>query len=635
LSVEEVLFELKRKVQSKLPPEINVTGLEFEGPELVIYTDDPKRLADDAEIIRSLAKDLRKRVVVRPDLKVLMDPEGAIKRIQEVVPKEAVLTDYYFDGETGEVVIEAEKPGLVIGRHGATLREITKLIGWTPKVVRTPPVRSSTIANIKDYLRSVQTERKNILRTIGRKIHRDVASKDQWVRISTLGGCREVGRSCMLLSTPESRIIIDCGINVGSDDSATPFLYVPEVYPLNQIDAVVLTHAHLDHAGLVPMLYKYGYDGPIYCTPPTRDLFVLLQLDYIEVAGREGKRLPYDSAMIREALKHTITLNYGDVTDIAPDTKLTMHNAGHILGSSIAHFHVGDGLYNVAFTGDFKFERTRLFDPAVSTFPRLETLVVEATYGGANSIQPSRKDAEAHLLKVVRDTIKRGGKVVVPAFAVGRSQEVMVALEEAIRKKTLEEIPVYLDGMIYEATAIHTTYPEYLNNELRDLIFHRGINPFLSECFVQVESPKQRAEIIDGDPCVVLATSGMLNGGPIMEYLKGLGPGEKNTLVIVGYQAEGTLGRRIQKGWKEIPMSVEGKTQTVKMNMEVTTVDGFSGHSDRNQLMEFVRRLYPKPGRVLTNHGDEANCLDLASSLYKRYRIPTMAPMNLETVRLI
>lgn len=635
MSVEEVLFELKRKVQSKLPQDINVTGLEFEGPELVIYTDDPRRLADDGEIIRSLAKDLRKRVVVRPDLKVLMDPEGAIKKIQEVVPKEAALSDYYFDGETGEVVIEAEKPGLVIGRHGATLREITKLIGWTPKVVRTPPVRSSTIANIKDYLRSVQTERKAILRTIGRKIHRDTASKDQWVRISTLGGCREVGRSCMLLSTPESRIIVDCGINVGSDDSATPYLYVPEAYPLNQIDAVVLTHAHLDHAGLVPMLYKYGYDGPIYCTPPTRDLFVLLQLDYIEVAGREGKRLPYDSSMIREALKHTITLNYGDVTDIAPDTKLTMHNAGHILGSSIAHFHVGDGLYNVAFTGDFKYERTRLFDPAVNTFPRLETLVIEATYGGANSIQPSRKEAELHLLKVVRDTIKRGGKVVIPAFAVGRSQEVMVVLEEAIRKGSVEEFRVCLDGMIYEATAIHTTYPEYLNNELREMIFHRGVNPFLSDCFVQVESSSQRAEIIDGPPCVILATSGMLNGGPILEYLKGLGPDERNTLVIVGYQAEGTLGRRIQKGWKEIPLSSEGKTQTVKMNMEVTTVDGFSGHSDRNQLMEYVRRIYPKPGRVLTNHGEEGNCLDLASSIYKRNRIPTMAPMNLETVRLI
>ncbi|HQN31274.1 MAG TPA: beta-CASP ribonuclease aCPSF1, partial [Methanothrix soehngenii] len=558
MSVEEVLFELKRKVQSKLPPDINVTGLEFEGPELVIYTDDPKKVADDGEIIRNLAKELRKRVVVRPDLKVLADPESAIIKIQEVVPKEAVLTNYHFDGETGEVQIEAEKPGLVIGRHGATLREITKLIGWTPKVVRTPPVRSSTIANIKDYLRSVQSERKNILRTVGRKIHRDIASKDQWVRITTLGGCREVGRSCMLLSTPESRIIIDCGINVGSDDSATPYLYVPEVYPLNQIDAVVLTHAHLDHAGLVPMLYKYGYEGPIYCTPPTRDLFVLLQLDYIEIAGREGNRLPYDSGMIREALKHTITLNYGDVTDIAPDTKLTMHNAGHILGSSIAHFHIGDGLYNVAFTGDYKFERTRLFDPAVCNFPRLETLVTEATYGGTNSIQPSRKEAEVNLIKVVKETINRGGKVVIPAFSVGRSQEVMVVLEEAIRKKVIDEVPVCLDGMIYEATAIHTTYPEYLNNDLRDLIFHKGINPFLAECFVQVESPKQRTEIVEGPPCVILATSGMLNGGPVIEYLKRLGPDEKNTLVIVGYQAEGTLGRRIQKGWKEVPLSVDG-----------------------------------------------------------------------------
>jgi len=635
LSVEEVLFELKRKVQSKLPPDVNVTGLEFEGPELVIYTDDPKKLADDGDIIRNLAKELRKRVVVRPDLKVLAEPEISIIKIQEVVPKEAVLTNYYFDGETGEVQIEAEKPGLVIGRHGATLREITKLIGWTPKVVRTPPVRSTTIANIKDYLRSVQTERKSILRTVGRKIHRDIASKDQWVRITTLGGCREVGRSCMLLSTPESRIIIDCGVNVGSDDSATPYLYVPEVYPLNQIDAVVLTHAHLDHAGLVPMLYKYGYEGPIYCTPPTRDLAVLLQLDYIEIAGREGKRLPYDSTMVREALKHTITLNYGDVTDIAPDTKLTMHNAGHILGSSIAHFHIGDGLYNVAFTGDQKFERTRLFDPAVCNFPRLETLVTEATYGGTNSIQPSRKDAEVTLINVVKETINKGGKVIIPAFSVGRSQEVMVVLEEAIRKKIIDEVPVCLDGMIYEATAIHTTYPEYLNNDLRDLIFHKGINPFLAQCFVKVESPKQRTEIIEGPPCVILATSGMLNGGPVLEYLKRLGPDEKNTLVIVGYQAEGTLGRRIQKGWKELPLSVEGKTQTVKINLEVTTVDGFSGHSDRQQLMEYMRRLYPKPGRVITNHGEEGNCLDLASSIYKRYRIPTMAPMNLETVRLV
>jgi len=170
LSVEDVLLDLRNKVQKKLPRNINVTDIEFEGPELVIYTDNPRRLADDGDIIRSLAKDLRKRVVVRPDLKVLADPEDAMTKIEKVVPKEAGLTDYYFDGDTGEVVIEAEKPGLVIGRHGSTLREITKLIGWTPKVVRTPPVRSSTIANVKEYLRSVQTERKDILKTIGRHL---------------------------------------------------------------------------------------------------------------------------------------------------------------------------------------------------------------------------------------------------------------------------------------------------------------------------------------------------------------------------------------------------------------------------------------------------------------------------------
>ncbi|MDL5503020.1 MAG: beta-CASP ribonuclease aCPSF1, partial [Candidatus Methanoperedens sp.] len=118
------------------------------------------------------------------------------------------------------------------------------------------------------------------------------------------------------------------------------------------------------------------------CTPPTRDLMALLQLDYIDVAAREGKKSPYESVMIREVLKHTITLNYGDVTDIGPDMKLTFHNAGHILGSSVAHFHVGDGLYNIAFTGDFKYEKTRLFDPAINDFPRVETIVTEATYGG-------------------------------------------------------------------------------------------------------------------------------------------------------------------------------------------------------------------------------------------------------------
>ncbi|MDW7726170.1 MAG: beta-CASP ribonuclease aCPSF1 [Candidatus Methanoperedens sp.] len=636
MTVEDLLKELKQDIREKLPKDITISDVDFEGPELVIYTEEPRKFADNGDLVKNLAKELRKRLVVRPDPKVLASPEEAIAAIMRIVPPESGISNHYFDIDTGEVVIEAEKPGLVIGRHGETLRDITKEIAWTPKVVRTPPMKSKTVNNIRQLMRSSKDERKDILKTIGRKIHRDISSKHKWVRLTTLGACREVGRSCFLLSTPETRILIDCGVAVSDEDNGTPYLYVPEVHPINQIDAVVLTHPHLDHVGLVPLLYKYGYEGPVYCTPPTRDLMALLQLDYIDVAAREGKKIPYESAMIREALKHTITLDFGGVTDIGPDMKLTFHNAGHILGSAIAHFHVGDGLYNIAFTGDFKYEKTRLFDPAVNNFPRIEAVVMEATYGGARDMQPSRKEAEVHLLQIAKETLEGGGAVLIPTFAVGRSQEVMIVLEEAIRKGTIPDVPVYLDGMIYEATAIHTTHPEYLNNELRNKIFHQGMNPFLSKCFTQVDSKEKRRDIIDNrESCIVLATSGMMNGGPVMEYLRAYGPEERNTLVFVGYQAEGTMGKRIQKGWKEIPThATGGRTETVKINARIETADGFSGHSDRAQLMSYIRKMKPRPEYIITQHGDSKNCMDLASSIYRKFRIETRAPMNLETIRL-
>ncbi|MBO4521894.1 MAG: beta-CASP ribonuclease aCPSF1, partial [Methanomicrobium sp.] len=531
--IEDRLKELKDKINSKVPAGINVSDVEFEGPELVIYTDDPKKFADEADLIKLLARDLRKRIVVRPN--ILEDPEKATTMINAVVPEGAGITDMFFDPDTGEVLIEAEKPGVVIGKNGATLRDITKEIGWTPKVVRTPPIESVTVKQTRQYLRAFKDERKEFLRTIGRRIHRDITSKDRWLRVTTLGCCREVGRAAFLLTTPESKILIDCGDKPGSD--GVPYLYVPEIYPLNTLDAVVLTHAHLDHCGLIPLLYKYGYQGPVYSTPATRDLAVMLQLDYLNVAVNDANQVPYSSKEVQEYLKRSITLNYGSVTDIAPDVKLTYHNAGHILGSAIAHFHIGDGLYNIAFTGDFNYGKTRLFGPATSQFPRLETVFMESTYGGSEDIQPSMADAETKLYEIINETIKRGGKVIIPAFAVGRSQEVMLAIEEGMRLEKIPKVKVFLDGMIKEATAIHTTYPEYLNPDLRKEIFQEGHNPFLADCFVQVDSPAIRQEVIGGDPCIIITTSGMLNGGPVMEYLYGLAPYEQNSLVFVGYQA--------------------------------------------------------------------------------------------------
>ncbi|NTW91865.1 MAG: beta-CASP ribonuclease aCPSF1 [Methanoregulaceae archaeon] len=627
--IEERLNELKNKINEKVPSGITVSEVEFEGPELVIYTDDPKRFADEADLIKILARDLRKRIVVRPN--VLEDPEKAGREIRSVVAENAGITDIFFDADTGEVLIEAEKPGVVIGKNGATLREITRHIGWTPKVVRTPPIESVTVKQVRQFLRSVNEERKQFLRTTGRRIHRDVTSKDQWVRVTTLGCCREVGRAAFLLSTPESRVLIDCGEK--PDNSANiPYLYVPEIHPLSQLDAVVLTHAHLDHCALVPLLFKYGYDGPVYSTPPTRDLSAMLQLDYLDVVSKEDRKIPYSSNEVKSYIKHSITLNYGSVTDIAPDIKLTFHNAGHILGSAITHFHIGDGLYNIAFTGDFNYSKSRLFNPATNQFPRLEALFMESTYGGSGDFQPARADAEENLYETVNTVISRGGKVIIPAFAVGRSQEVMLALEEGIRKEKIPRVKIYLDGMIREATAIHTTYPEYLNSELRTQIFKEGLNPFLADCFAPVDSPDLRERIMSGDPCVIITTSGMLNGGPIMEYLGNLASDERNALVFVGYQAEGTLGRRIQKGWREVPI---GRRGTIAINLEIVTIDGFSGHSDRRQLVNFIGHIQPKPEKIFTIHGDENKTIDLASSLYKRYHIETHSPMNLETYRMV
>ena len=637
--VEQKLDEIEATIRNEVPAGISISDVTYEGPELVIYTRDPKQFAQDGDLVRRLASKLRKRITVRPDPDVLSRPDDAREQIMDVVPEEAGVTDLDFHADTGEVVIEAEKPGLVIGRHGSTMREITQEVGWTPEVVRTPPIESSTVQNVRNFLKQERDERRDILERIGRQIHREEMSDDEWVRVTTLGCCREVGRAAFIVSTPETRVLIDCGDKPGAEGEV-PYLQVPEALGsgASSLDAVVLTHAHLDHSALIPLLFKYGYDGPIYCTEPTRDLMGLLTLDYLDVAAKEGRAPPYESEMVREAIKHCIPIEYGDVTDISPDIKLTLHNAGHILGSSIAHFHIGDGLYNVAFSGDIHYEDTRLFNGAVNEFPRVETLILESTYGGRNDYQTDQEDSERKLTEVINDTYEKGGKVLIPAFAVGRSQEIMLVLEEAMRNGDIPEMPVHLDGMIWEATAIHTTYPEYLRDDLRDRIFHEDKNPFLSDQFNHIDGGEdERQEVADGDQCIILSTSGMVTGGPIMSWLEHLGPDSDSKLVFVGYQAQGTLGRRIQNGWDEIPVGNGGGRgrNTMTMHMDVETVDGFSGHADRQGLENFVKTMNPRPEKVLCVHGDESSAQDLSSALYHEYNMRTFAPKNLETFRFV
>ena len=634
MSFDSLVDQTRQALTEVLPEGIEVTDIELEGPHIVLYTKQLDSFLSGGDLLRQIAQRLRRRVLVRTDPESLIDPKEAEKSIRELIPPEAEISGLFFEPETGEVTIEAANPGAAIGRQGAVLNELKRKIGWVPTVVRTPPIPSKTVEEVRIHLRNEFDDRRSFLKKVGIRIARDRLPEKIWARNTALGGYREVGRSAHLLTTQNSKVLIDCGLDPGSD--RTPFFNAPELLPLDSLDAVVVTHAHLDHCGLIPVLLKYGYHGPIYCTAPTRDMMTLMLLDAIKVTNQEARKGLYDSSHVRNMVIRTIPLRWGETTDITPDMRLTLHNAGHILGSSICHFHLGDGDYNLAYSGDIKFERSWLFNPAVNRFPRLEALVLESTYGGFRDVQPSRQQASDDFSHLVTKILERSGKLIVPVFAVGRSQEVMLVLEERMRSGKLPRVPVYLDGMIFEATAIHTAYPEYLNSQLRTQIFQQGDNPFLSDIFHRVDSGSMRSNILDSkEPCIVLATSGMMSGGPVMEYFKAWAPEEKNGLLFVGYQAEGTFGRRLQRGLSEATFMDSGRQASIPVHLEIATIEGFSGHSDRVQLLNYVASLDPRPQRILLNHGEESKTLDLATSLHKRFNVESRVPFNLEAVRLL
>jgi hypothetical protein len=629
-------LEISQTILQHVPKEAEVTRIEFEGPTLAVYTKKPDILIEQSHVVAEIVNLIRKRIVVRSDPSVRLSEKETEKLIEEIVSKEAEITGVNFDPSLGEVIVEAKKPGLVIGKSGAVLHDIIKQTRWRPRVLRSPPIPSKIMAHMRHFLHSESKERDRILRNVGERIFRPTIHGIGDIRITTLGGFQEVGRSSMLVQTRESNVLLDCGINPGAGNSldAFPRFDAPQ-FDIDGLDAVVISHAHLDHCALVPFLYKYGYDGPVYCSAPTSSLMTLLQLDYLDVLNKQGLMAPYDQKDVRDVVLHTIPIRFGVVTDIAPDIRLTLHNSGHILGASIIHLHIGEGLHNVVYTSDYKYSKTMLLEPAATEFPRVETIITESTYGAAQDVMPSRLEAEERLASIINQTFEKGGKVLIPVPAVGRAQEIMLILDGYMRQGQIKEAPVFIEGMISEATAIHTAYPEYLAREVRNSILHEGVNPFQSDYFTIVEHPSARQEIMDGESCIVIATSGMLEGGPIIEYFKNLASDERNTIIFVSYQIEGTLGRRVQRGLAETPiMSSEGKMEILKVKLRVESIEGFSGHSDRRQIVNYIRRTTPKPERIIVCHGEKAKSFSVADFFRRVYKTDVLVPSLLETIRL-
>jgi len=620
-------MEILNKVKSSLPKEV-VDRVELEGCEIVVYTKDKFFFLDASEQVKGTVQELKKRIEVRPDSSLSLPTEDTIKKIKEIAPEEAKIKGIRFEPERSLVIITAEKPGLVIGKSGETFKKIKEETLWVPRIERVPEITSKIVKSIRELLTTETKWRKTFLKKVGNNIFSDKETTRDWIRVTCLGGFREVGRSSMLIETPKSKLLVDCGVNVGgSDQNRFPYLNTKE-FDMNEIDGIIISHPHLDHCGMVPYLYEHGFDSPFYCTSPCLDLFTMLCLDYIDVLQRNGVQPPFTARGVKEAVKHSITLDYDEVSDVGADVRLTFQQAGHLLGSSQVHLHIGQGMHNIVYTGDIKFGRSRLFDPAFTNFQRVETLIMESTYGGPDDVMPRREESEQQMMDIINRTMERKGQVLIPSFAVGRAQEVMAILSES-----KFAYPVFIDGMIWDATAIHTAYPEYMSNEMERKIF-QGENPLMNDIFRYIKSVQEREKIWAEKPSVIVSTSGMLTGGPAMEHLKMLGENKNNTLLFVGYQGEGTMGRRIQRGWRELPLTINGKNQVMKLELEIQTIEGLSGHSDKNQLINFVNRLRSKPERILICHGENAKPVYLARTLHKLFGMETSAPKNLETVRL-
>ncbi len=611
----------------------NITEAGFEGANIVLYTDNQNFFLSGESAIKEVVNQVKKRIELRADKKILKKEEETEKEIRSIIPSDAEITSIMFDIHRSIVVIEAKRPGMVIGKQGSILEDIKKSTNWVAQVQRAPAIKSKITDSIRSVLYANNNYRRKFLNEIGEKIYEEWNPEKvrDWVRLTFLGSARQVGRSAILLQTPKSKILLDCGIDVSSkDEDRFPVFNIPE-FNISELDAIILSHAHLDHSGLLPYMYKMGYKGPVYMTEPTRDIASLLALDFIGVAYKQAVKPLFSSTDVKDMVKHSICLNFNEVTDITPDVRLTFYNAGHVLGSALTHLNIGNGSHNLLYSGDYKYGKTRLLSPAISKFPRVETVITESTYGGKGDVLPPRKTTEEQLIKAIKETVENGGKVLMPELGLGHAQETMLRMEEAMRLGELPKVPIYVDGMVWDINAIHTAYPDYLNVNVKAQIFQEK-NPFLSDVFSRVGSPHERKAVIEGGPCIVIATSGMLTGGASVEYLKYFSDSEKNLLILSCYQGPGSPGRQIQEGEKMI--SFQDTTQRIELKMRFIMMTGLSPHPGRDEIINWFNNMRPKPKRIIVNHGEVSKSLDLASSLYKMHRIETNVPRLLETLRL-
>ena len=449
------------------------------------------------------------------------------------------------------------------------------------------------------------------------------------MNIKFLGAAMSVTGTCHLITTDKYKILLDCGQFQGS--KALEELNEKEFgFDPLEIDFMLLSHAHIDHSGRIPLLVKRGYKGKIYCTDATADLAEIMLKDsgYIhekeaewtsrkaERSGKPKVEPLYTLEDAERSVQYLEPVIYGQLLEINPDVKVRFSDAGHILGSSIVELWINEGEHvtKVVFSGDLGVKnKVILRDP--TTIAEADYLIMETTYG--DRVHESNTDSLKKFFDIILKTIRRGGTVVIPSFAVGRTQELIYHLhmfyeDHAGLKQELDKLMVYVDSpLATSATEIFRRNAQVFDDETREYIL-KGDNPldFKNLIFTRT-SDESRALNFNPNPKIIISASGMCEAGRIKHHLKHHLWESKDSIVFVGYQAEGTLGRSIVNGDKDV--SIFG--EKIHVNAEICNLEGFSGHADRDDLLDWLGAFLTPPKKIFLVHGEENSKKGFAASV--------------------
>ena len=420
--------------------------------------------------------------------------------------------------------------------------------------------------------------------------------EDDKITLSFYGGVGEVGRSSYLLKKRKKSLMLDCGVKLGEE---LEYPQIPED-ELKNLKEVFVSHAHLDHSGYLPHLYSNNYFPKIITTKPTRDLMAVLLSDY----RRIQKKPEFSQKDVDKTIKHVEIREYGQNKD---QFKYSLFQSGHIIGGAMIKIEEKGG---ILYTGDICMRKTRVLGGCFRGV-KSKTAIVESTYGSKNNLLPNMKEESARMISLITKTIKEGGFVLIPSFAVGRAQEILLLLDDYMQSGALPKVPIYVDGMINKVMRIYRHNAIYANEDIKRKILMSDYDPFNSSNFKKPRT-KDRSDVLK-EPCIIVSTSGMISGGPILYYIEKLSDEPKNLLLFVGYQAEGTRGRKILDGAKEVELEDEKK---IKIKMKIESIR-ISGHADYNELIQFVKGIKGLE-KIYFVHGESK---DLKEDLEKKYEI--------------